>query len=236
MSVEKQYPSIEVAGENAVIIYLDDTCLVETSNKIAQLKTALSAQLADKVIEFIPSYNSLFVVFDPFKTDYFAIKKAAKALFADMDSNVQSENKLVELPVYYSEQTGPDLKRIAENANLTVEEVIEIHLSQSYQVFALGFSPGFAFLGQVDKRIAMPRLATPRKKVPKGAVGIADQQTAVYPSVSPGGWNLIGLCPTPLFDPNNAPHVPVSVGDTVKFKRISEQEFLALGGSIDHAV
>jgi len=101
-----------------------------------------------------------------------------------------------------------------------------------YRVYAIGFAPGFAYLGEVDARIAAPRLATPRKKVPKGAVAIADRQTAVYPAVSPGGWNLIGLCPVDMFNPNAKPTMPVQVGDKVQFKSIEREEFLSLGGQL----
>jgi KipI family sensor histidine kinase inhibitor len=99
-------------------------------------------------------------------------------------------------------------------------------------VYAIGFAPGFAYLGQVDERIAAPRLATPRQKVPRGAVGIADRQTAIYPAASPGGWNLIGLCPQSMFDPNADPSMPVQVGDRVRFKGIDRQSFLELGGML----
>jgi KipI family sensor histidine kinase inhibitor len=115
---------------------------------------------------------------------------------------------------------------------LSVEQVIEIHQSIEYRVYAIGFAPGFAYLGEVDERIAAPRLATPRKKVPKGAVAIADRQTAVYPAQSPGGWNLIGLCPTDMFDPGAEEIMPVSVGDKVKFSAISRTDFLQLGGQL----
>lgn len=236
MSITDIKPTIEIAGENAVIIYLDDACLVKTSSNIAQLKTLLSEKLADKLIELIPSYNSLLVVFDLYKIDYFAINKIIKQQLLSLGSDYQTKRKTIELPVFYSQKSGPDLALCAKNANLSIDEVIHIHQAKSYQVFALGFAPGFAFLGEVDERIAMPRLATPRKKVPKGAVGIADRQTAVYPASSPGGWNLIGLCPTPLFDPNNPPYMPFSVGDTVKFKSITEQEYTALGGSFEHSI
>lgn len=234
MSINQSNASIEVAGENALIVYLNEHCLIETSLKIAQLKEVLLNYLADKVTELIPSYNSLLVVFDPFKTDYFYVRNAVNAHVFSLESSSQTTGAVIDLPVFYSPQSGPDLARIATNANLTIDEVIEIHQAKTYQVFALGFAPGFAFLGEVDECIAMPRLATPRKKVPKGAVGIADKQTAIYPSESPGGWNLIGLCPIALFDANQSPHVPFTVGDSVKFTRINEQEFRALGGSLEH--
>jgi len=115
---------------------------------------------------------------------------------------------------------------------MSVEQVISLHQAQEYRVYAIGFSPGFAYLGEVDERIAMPRLATPRLKVPKGAIAIADRQTAIYPAQSPGGWNIIGSCPVDMFNPNKKPIMPVSVGDRVKFYAIDKQQYLALGGSL----
>jgi len=124
------------------------------------------------------------------------------------------------------------LDALANRANLSVDEVVALHQAQEYRVYAIGFAPGFAYLGQVDERIAAPRLATPRQQVPRGAVGIADRQTAIYPAASPGGWNLIGLCPQPMFDPNNDPSMPVQVGDRVRFRGIDRQTFLDLGGEL----
>lgn len=241
---------IEIAAEDALIAYIKQPSLVASSNKIAALRTMVIADLGSKVIDTIPSYQSLLVIFDVFKTDHFKVKKnirkhltgliaydatrhATIEATSDESTNVGSK-RIIELPVFYSAKSGPDLHDLATHAQLSVENVIALHQAQTYQVFALGFAPGFAFLGEVDERIAKARLSTPRKQVPKGAVGIADRQTAVYPSVSPGGWNLIGLCPTPLFDPENEPHVPFQVGDSVKFYSIDENEFLAMGGSFDY--
>jgi KipI family sensor histidine kinase inhibitor len=143
-----------------------------------------------------------------------------------------STGNLVTLPVYYSEESGPDLEVIAKRGNIDIDDVIEIHQQQEYRVYAIGFAPGFAYLGEVDKRIAAPRLATPRQKVPRGAVAIADRQTAVYPAVSPGGWNLIGLCPTRMFDPDKTPSMPVQVGDRIRFSAISRDQFIDQGGEL----
>ena len=114
--------------------------------------------------------------------------------------------------------------------NLSIEEIIEIHSSKSYDVYAIGFSPGFAFLASVDKKIAIPRLSSPRKSIPKGSVAIADTQTAVYPQQSPGGWNIIGRTAMELFDKNLEKLSPLSVGYKVKFNPISKEEFLSQGG------
>jgi len=223
-------PRIEVAGEDSLIIYFGNQANKNISKKISLLKDRLAKELSNCLIELIPSYVSLLVIFDPLVSDYYAVKKAISKHLTLNISETTVHNNIVEVPVYYSEQSGPDLKHIATRANLSIEEVIRLHQENTYQVFAIGFAPGFAFLGEVDERIATPRLDTPRAKVPKGAVAIADQQTAIYPEQSPGGWNLIGLCPLPLFEPNTKPHLPYQVGDSVKFTAISKAQFLELGG------
>ena len=226
------YPRVEVAGEDALIIYLDQVVNSTTIKKITQLKYNLAIILADCVVELVPSYASLLVIFDPLKTDYFAVKKTISTLLCANISEVPSSQKIIELPVYYSQQSGPDLKALASNSGLSIEDVIDIHQQTIYQVFAIGFAPGFAFMGEVDERIACPRLTSPRAKVATGSVGIADRQTAIYPNESPGGWNLIGLCPQTLFNPQISPYLTYQVGDSVKFKAITQSEFLELGGKL----
>lgn len=226
------YPRVEIAGEDALIIYLADAANPKLSKKISQLKTQLAEELGDCLIDLIPSYVSLLVIFNPFVSDYFAVKQIiSRHLRFELDETSATKS-IIEIPVYYSEQSGPDLAKIAQHSDLSVAEVINIHQQNTYQVYAIGFAPGFAFLGEVDAKIAMPRLSTPRKKVPKGSVAIADQQTAIYPESSPGGWNLIGLCPLTLFDPKTKPHIPYQVGDSVKFTAISKAQFLKLGGML----
>ena len=229
---------IEVAGENALIIYFGDTTAPEISAQVQQASKKLTAALGNLIIDQVTSYASLLLIFDPLRVDQLAVKKTIVESLQDVnsevskDKNAETETKIVELPVYYSEESGPELSLISKNSGLSVDEVIALHQSLTYRVYAIGFAPGFAFLGQVDERIATPRLSTPRLKVPRGAVGIADRQTAIYPDVSPGGWNLIGLCPTRMFDPDSTPHMPVTVGDEVRFKSITKDEFTELGGVV----
>lgn len=229
------YPYIEVAGENSLIVYFSEQPSARVSETIASSLENLKIALPDQLIDLIPSYASLLVIYNPLLTDHYAVRKAI--LFATNQSasnkvanNSSQDGRCVELPVFYSVQSGPDLALIANNAGLSIEQVIALHQQTEYRVYAIGFAPGFAYLGEVDKKIAAPRLATPRQKVPKGAVAIADRQTAVYPAPSPGGWNLIGLCPIPMFNPASDPSMPVRVGDTVRFKAIDRERFLQLGG------
>lgn len=225
---------IHVAGENALMVYFADTVSDATSAQIQHTAQGLAQHLGDVLIDLVPSYASMLVLFDPLKTDHIHVRKLIRgaASHPQVEQDSQQEN-IVRLPVYYGSETSPDLAHIAQNAGLSVEQVIEIHQQTLYRVYAIGFAPGFAYLGETDARIAAPRLATPRKKVPKGAVAIADRQTAVYPAPSPGGWNLIGCCPTPMFDPKGTPAMPVQAGDAVQFYAIDKDEFFALGGTFD---
>ncbi|MGJ8648410.1 MAG: 5-oxoprolinase subunit PxpB [Marinomonas colpomeniae] len=224
---------IEIAGENALILYFSDKVSEESSAKIQAMTQALGTKMGDGIIDLVPSYASLLVIYDDDRYDYYAMRQLINTTAKQLDSQSStSEGKLITLPVYYGVEAAPDLEELAQKAGLTTNEVIEIHQAQTYQAYAIGFAPGFAFLGEVDERIAMPRKSTPRKAVPKGAVAIADRQTAVYPSVSPGGWNLIGLCPVLMFDPERTPCMPLETGDKVKFQAISKEEFLSMGGQL----
>jgi len=223
---------IEIAGQNAFIVYFAEQASAAVSAQIQAAVDNILANMQDCIVDLVPSYASLLVIFDLDRSDPFAIRQKLHTALASLDAVDAAAGKLVTLPVYYGLESGPDLEMIAESANISVDEVIDIHQQQEYRVYAIGFAPGFAYLGEVDERIAAPRLSTPRLKVPRGAVAIADRQTAVYPAVSPGGWNLIGLCPTRMFDPDSDPSMPVKVGDRIRFSAIDRDEFLALGGVV----
>lgn len=223
---------IEIAGQNAFIVYFAEQASAAVSARIQAAVASIHATMSDSIVDLVPSYASLLVIFDLDYSDHFAVRQKLRTALSNLDSVDAAAGELVTLPVYYSNESGPDLEIIAQGADISVEDVIEIHQQQEYRVYAIGFAPGFAYLGEVDERIAAPRLATPRQKVPRGAVAIADRQTAVYPAVSPGGWNLIGLCPTRMFNPAADPSMPVKAGDRVRFSAISRDEFLAQGGEL----
>jgi KipI family sensor histidine kinase inhibitor len=223
---------IHSAGENAMIAYLGEGQSPEISARVQQLSLAVEAAMGADLIDLVPSYASLLVIYNPMTTDHLKVHACLRVAGENCATGETATGALVTLPVYYAEEAGPDLQGLAEAADLSPEQVIDIHQQREYRVYAIGFAPGFAYLGEVDERIAAPRLATPRQKVPRGAVAIADAQTAVYPAVSPGGWNLIGLCPRRMFNPGENPTMPVSVGDRVQFESISRERFLELGGEL----
>jgi len=231
--------NIQLAGENALIIYFSGGDSSNISAKVQQaeklIRQAMKVDLTIGIIDLVSSYASIMVMFDLHTTAHYQVRKKVRVLLEGVDkqnlmTSSPASSSIVELPVYYGEESGPDLAAIAQRSKLTIEQVIDIHQAQEYRVYAIGFAPGFAYLGEVDERIATPRLSTPRLSVPKGAVAIADKQTAVYPNTSPGGWNIIGLCPIDMFNVNATPIMPVSVGDLVKFKAISKDEYRVLGG------
>ena len=224
---------ISIAGENSLIIYFDDRASDRNSALIAETVNNLKASIGCFIIDLIPSYASLLVIYDSLLTDHYLMKlEIEKSLKKIVSTESSNNGTLVELPVYYSPESGPDLQSLSKLVGLSTREIIDLHQSIDYRVYAMGFAPGFAYLGEIDSRIAAPRLQTPRLKVPAGSVAIADRQTAVYPCQSPGGWNLIGLCPEPMFDVAKMPPTPIKVGDRVRFQQVTRREYMALGGEL----
>jgi KipI family sensor histidine kinase inhibitor len=222
--------SINDASENSIIVYFGSETSDSISNQINAFCIHMKTNYQTYIIDLISSYASVLLIFDVPNISHSEIKRIVRASLAKLEksskkSGVSEEKQVITLPVLYGGENGPDLSIIAKNAGISEREVISIHESKPYLVYAIGFAPGFAYLGEVDPKIATPRLETPRQTVPKGAVAIADRQTAVYPAESPGGWNIIGICPIPMFNSLSPPYMPVSVGDTVKFESIDENHF-----------
>jgi KipI family sensor histidine kinase inhibitor len=225
-------PRIEGAGEGALIVYLGATPSPALTSRVQSLGAALRHRLGDALEDLIPSYASLLILFDPFATDHGALSHCVRDCLGALDDSAPKPGRLVEIPVYYAPESGADIEALGERSGLGWEGVAELHAAGEYRVCAIGFAPGFAYLGEVDERIAAPRLATPRMRVPRGAVAIADRQTAVYPAESPGGWNLIGRSPLRMFDAGSPEPMPVAVGDRVRFVAIDRAAFEASGGRL----
>ena len=222
---------IEVAGENALIVYMGDTLSPCVADRVRFLDQQLRKRLADQLVDTVPSYASVLVIYRPDRIRMEALQEHIEEFGrATSEPMAKEDGLLVTLPVWYGPEAGPDLMALAETNGLSPDEVVQRHHAREYRVYAIGFAPGFAYLGEVDEAIARPRLATPRQHVPTGSVGIADRQTAVYPAESPGGWNLIGRCPVRMFDPHAAAPMPMGVGDRIQFEPISRSEYLKLGG------
>jgi inhibitor of KinA len=224
---------IKLAGENAIIIYFGDEVAPELVEKIAFYTEFLHEILGDLIIDIVPSYTTALITYDLNVVSHQAFcNQVSEALAKAIYVKQQHQSDMVEIPVYYDREVGLDLDRLLSEKQLSLDEFIHIHSNQTYLVYAIGFSPAFAFLAEVDERIQAPRLLTPRIQIPAGSVGIADNQTAVYPIESSGGWNIVGRTPIDLSLTNNK-NLNLNrfkVGHQVKFKAISRQKFLALGG------
>ena len=222
---------IVTASENALIVYFDQAISSSQSQQLAMLATMIKSQLGEHIIDTTVSYTSVLITYDLFTCDELTIKHAVKQIISEL---VDTENtrQIITLPVYYHTEVAPDLARLAEQKKLSQTQLTKLHSEQTYTVFAIGFAPGFAFLGEVDDRLATPRLDTPRSKVAKGSLGIADRQTAIYPADSPGGWNIIGNCPVNLFSATKSPPITFNIGDTINFAPIERNEFIRLGGNL----
>ncbi|ELT97409.1 hypothetical protein CAPTEDRAFT_138457 [Capitella teleta] len=229
---------IQPVSETGLIILLGDHIDTQLAVKIGKVADQIRKNFASELIEVIPSYTTIYIQYHPLKVDFVELKKQLLSIVdsffvrGNEGGSPSEKGKVITLPVYYSQEVGPDLPEVARLHNCTVDEIIHIHSQLIYVVCAIGFSPGFAFLGTVDPAIATPRKIEPRKLLPAGSLGIAGQQTAVYPSDSPGGWQIIGNCPVPLVDFEKDPMSPFSVGHTVRFQPISRDEFFELGGTL----
>jgi len=222
---------IKLAGENAIIIYFGDDVAPELVEKIAFYTEFLHESLGDLIIDIVPSYTTALITYDLNVVSHQAFcNQVSEALAKAIYVKQQHQSDMVEIPVYYDSEVGLDLDRLLSEKQLSLDEFIGIHSNQTYLVYAIGFSPAFAFLAEVDERIQLPRLTTPRIQIPAGSVGIADNQTAVYPIESSGGWNIVGRTPIDLSLNNKKNLNRFKVGHQVKFKAISRQKFLALGG------
>lgn len=213
------------AGESALFVEFEERIDAEVNARaIACADTIQAAQLAG-VRDVVPTYRSVAVYFDPLRTDHDALTACLERA-ADQPLTPPSATPVpVRIPVCYGGDLGPDLAGVASLARLSESDVVRIHGAATYRVFMLGFVPGFAYLGIVDARIAVPRHPTPRVRVPSGSVGIAGMQTGVYSADTPGGWQLIGRTPTKPFDPSRDDPFLMKAGDAVEFYAIDRDEY-----------
>lgn len=221
------------------MLRLGSTITEETHRRVMALIARLEARPFAGLLECVPSFAAIAVHYDPFlvkksrigtelqhTTIYDTVCSRIQSLLSmEQLSNGSRKSRTVEIPVCYGEELGPDLDFVAEHNGLAEEEVIAIHARGTYLVYMIGFAPGFPYLGGMSGRIAAPRLQTPRTIIPQGSVGIAGEQTGVYPIATPGGWQLIGRTPLQLFQPQASIPSLLSPGDSVRFKPISREQY-----------
>jgi KipI family sensor histidine kinase inhibitor len=221
---------IEPYGAEALLLTLADTPDTTLPVRIARLADRIAQTLNDAVIDLVPGWNTLLIHYDLLRYDLSDIQARVTPIVESWRTESGASHSVArrhEVPVWYC---GPDLVSVAEACALSVSELIELHSGRDYLVGAIGFTPGFAYLGELDERIVLPRLASPRSRVEAGSVAIAERMTAIYPQASPAGWHILGLSAWSLFDPHAEPPCPLAVGDRVRFVPVDEPAYRAAGG------
>ncbi len=218
----------KASGDRAILAEFGSRIAPEIHREIRGFTMALEQEKIDGVTEWVPAYCSVTVHYRPEVIGYDALKARLEELLAKQSGVTLPPALVWEIPVFYGGDMGEDLAFVAEHSGLAAEEVIRRHTEPEYLVYMLGFTPGFPYLGGMDPAIAAPRLPSPRVKIPAGSVGIAGQQTGVYPVASPGGWQLIGRTPVKLYDPARETPVLLKAGDYVKFRAVEQEEFDAI--------
>lgn len=223
-------PRIEVVAIDCLMVRLFEVIAEANMPWMLAATRRLREGFGAALVDLVPSYTTLMVHYDLTALSPAQARELIDQALTDLQPQAQGSGQCHVLPVWYDLSVGPELTLLSQRSGLSVEQVIKRHSTHEYQVFALGFAPGFAFMGLVDEILATPRLNTPRKRVAAGSVGIAERQTAAYPVVSPGGWNLIGRTPTKLFDRERDGYSLMQPGDTVRFEAVGRTEFIHLGG------
>lgn len=218
-------PTIRITGDTSLAIVFDQEISKEINEQIRSLDEEIAEAKIDGIFETVPTYCSLTVHYDPLKIRYHELKEKIEALMAIDHHAKKRLPKVIEIPVCYGGEFGPDLDNVSVHSGLTPEEIINIHTSGEYLIYMLGFTPGFSYMGGMDERLATPRHTTPRVLIPAGSVGIAGMQTGIYPIDSPGGWQLIGQTPVVLYDSQREDPILLDAGMYVKFVQIDEEEY-----------
>ena len=220
------------AGDQCLILEFGHIIDKELVNQVVAMNARISAAILRKeilgVLECVPTFRSLAVIFDPLIIHPDQLISDLRSIDSEKSSDTPVSGKTLYLPVHYGGESGPDLPNVAAMTGLDEQHVIELHKQTEFTVYMLGFLPGYAFMGDTPSELHLPRRSEPRVRVPAGSVAIAMQLTGVYPWDSPGGWHILGKCPVPLFDGKLDPPAIYTAGDTVCFRSIDVQEFNAL--------
>jgi KipI family sensor histidine kinase inhibitor len=212
-------------GDRGLLLEFGDEISAEVNEKVRRMALAIQAESIEGMIETVPTYRSLLVLYNPLILPVDELKKRLIRLEEELKQTSFPDPKLTKIPVLYGGAYGPDLEGVARHLQISPEEVVRLHCSKPYFIYMIGFMPGFPYMGELPDTLITPRLKTPRLSVPAGSVAIAQKQTGIYPMESPGGWQIMGRTPIKLFDPEKDPPALLQMGDLVQFYPISEKEF-----------
>ncbi len=215
-----------------MLVEYGDVIDPDINNKVRSMAIVMERESLKGVVETIPTYRSMLIIYDPAITNPSKLEKEVLALEESLSQIKIPPADTVEIPVCYGGEFGPDIGFVAEHNSITKDDVVRIHSGAEYRIYMIGFTPGFPFLGGLPKVLNTPRLETPRSFVPEGSVGIAKNQTGIYPLASPGGWQLIGQTPLKLFAPERSNPFIYKAGDRIKFMPISADDYKRLAGEV----
>ncbi|WP_087972349.1 5-oxoprolinase subunit PxpB [Oceanobacillus rekensis] len=220
-------------GDTGLRVQFGETISKETNEKIRSFCMYLEKENIPGVIEWIPTYTTVTIVYDPYYILYDMLKTRIESIQHQLSDIELPRAKVVHIPVLYGGEKGPDLNHVAYVNGMDESEVIRIHTGIDYLIYMMGFIPGFPYLGGMSDKINAPRLANPRAKIPAGSVGIAGKQTGIYPLNSPGGWQIIGQTPIKLYDPNREKPILLQAGNYIRFFSITKSEIAAIEREVE---
>ena len=224
----EQFPKISPLGDRGILIKFGHEISETLLQKVLFYKSLLENSEFKQKVEVINTYNSLLISYVLTIEDVYGEVLRLKQLIDKANIPKNKNYRIFTLPVCYNEEFGLDLQYISEQNKLQIDEIIRLHTAPVYQIYFIGFLPGFLYLGGLDKKLQISRKDSPRKLVEKGSVGIGENQTGIYPKNSPGGWQILGKCPVELFDKNLTEPSPFSAGDKIKFESVTKEEFFEI--------
>ena len=223
--MSRELPHISPLGDNAILIQFEKIISEKVLDEVLFYKNLIQQLYIKQKVEVINTYNSILINYFVTIEDVYSDLKAVKEVFQQNNNTKNIDSRVFEIPVCYDLDFGIDLELISKEKNLEISEIISLHTKPEYRVYFMGFLPGFLYLGGLDKKLQISRKSQPRMKIEKGAVGIGENQTGIYPKVSPGGWQIIGNCPVDFFDKNREIPTQISAGDYIKFKSVEKEEY-----------
>jgi KipI family sensor histidine kinase inhibitor len=212
-------------GDRGLLAEFGDDISLQVNEKVRRIHLAIDTEATEGIIETVPTYRSLLIVYDPLILSVEKLKKSLERIEKGLQQSPFPEPRVTRIPVVYGALYGPDLEGVAKYHGIPQEEVVRLHCSKPYHIYMIGFMPGFPYMGELPDPLVTPRLKTPRLSVPAGSVAIAQKQTGIYSMESPGGWHLLGRTPVKLFNPGDNPPALLRMGDLVQFYPISEKEY-----------
>tara|TARA_R100000935_G_scaffold58346_1_gene94999 strand:- start:1884 stop:2618 length:735 start_codon:yes stop_codon:yes gene_type:complete len=228
----QKYPQIKPMGDRAILINFKPEINENLLEKLMNLKNIIENNLVEDKVEVINTYHSLLIVYAFTIDNIYGKISGLEELVSRANIGKKINSQIYHIPVCYNEEFGLDLELLSKEKNLKISEIIQLHTAPTYTVYFTGFLPGFLYLGGLDSKLQISRKSSPRMKVEKGAVGIGEKQTGIYPEISPGGWQIIGNSPVTFFDKNRNPPCVISAGDKVKFYSITKTKYLEISEEI----